>query len=226
MANFIYITLDTTAPSNPTITIDGGAIYATNQLVTLTLSVGDADTTGYQMLIWGDVDETYNTNIKSTEETSQWIAYSTNPQIKLSNTDGTKSISIRVRDDVYNSSSIAVDSITLDTNIPTVTVTNPDVSKLSLQTGKDTATFTFQSNQDFQAYKVKLVGATGATNDTGTQIGTTNGSSNVQGTGTFTTATVTTVTLKAKDLQDALANMNGQNTIKVFVQDTSGNWSA
>jgi hypothetical protein len=226
MANFVYITLDTTAPSNPVITISGGAIYATNQLVNLNISVGDADTTGYQMLIWGDVDTAYNTSIQTTEETSQWIAYSTTPQVKLSSGDGSKSINIRVRDDVYNPSSIAVDSITMDTSIPTVTVTTPDVSKISKQTGKNTSTFTFQSNQDFVAYKVKLVGTTGATHDTGQQIPTTGGSANVQGTGTFTSATVTTVTLKAIDLETALANMNGQNIIKVFVQDDASNWSA
>lgn len=226
MSNYVYITLDTTAPSNPVITIEGGAIYTTNQLVNLSVSVGDSDTTGYQMLMWGDVDTTYNPSIQLTEATSTWIAYSANPQVKLSSGDNAKTINIRVRDDVYNASSIAVDSITMDTTIPTVTVTTPDVGKISKQAGKDTATFTFQSSEDFQQYVVKLVGTTGATHDTGTQIPTTGGSINVQGSGTFTSSTVTTVTLKAIDLETANANMNGQNTIKVFVQDASGSWSA
>lgn len=226
MANYIYITLDTTAPSNPTVIIDGGAIYSTDFLVDLTISVGDVNTIGYQMKIWGDVDEEYNPNIRANEQDSAWITFSTNPQIKLSANDGKKTINVRVRDDVHNASSVAIDDITLDTSIPTVTVTQPDVSKISKQEGKDTASFTFQSNEDFVEYKVKLVGNTGATHDTGTNIPTTNGSINTSGTGVFTASTVTTVTIKGRDLELAGATTDGQKIIKVFVKDSSGQWSA
>jgi hypothetical protein len=225
MANFVYITLDTTAPTNPTISISGGAIFATAQLVNLTISVGDGTTTGYQMKIWGNVDTTHNANIQSTEANSSWIAYSTNPQVKLSAGDGSKSISIKVRDDVYNESSVVVDSIQLDTSIPTVTVTLPDVSKISKMTGKNSASFTFQSSENFVEYKVKLVGSTGATHDTGTLIPTTGGSTNVAGTGSFTSSTVTTVTIKGADLETAGATTNNQSIVKVFVKDSSGLWS-
>lgn len=227
MANYVYITLDTTAPSNPTISISGGAVFATAQLVNLTISVGDADTTGYQMKIWGDVDGSHNAGVQSTEGSSTWISYSTNPQIKLSAGEGSKSISIKVRDDVYNESSVVVDSITLDTSLPVVTVTLPDVSKISKMTNKNSASFTFSSSESFVEYKVKLVGATGATHDTGTQIPTTGGSTNVTGTGSFTSATVTTVTIKGVDLETAGANAVGnvQSIIKVFIKDSSGQWS-
>jgi hypothetical protein len=33
MSNFVYITLDTTAPANPVVTIAGGALAVSNQLV-------------------------------------------------------------------------------------------------------------------------------------------------------------------------------------------------
>jgi hypothetical protein len=226
MANYIYITLDTTAPSNPTVVIDGGAIFSTDMLVDLTISVGDSNTTGYQMKIWGDVDEAYNPNIRALEQDSAWTTYSANPQVKLSANDGKKTINVRVRDDVHNASSVAIDDITLDTSIPTVTVTQPDVLKISKQEGKDTASFTFQSSEDFVEYKVKLVGNTGATHDTGTSIPTTNGSINTSGTGSFTASTVTTVTIKGRDLELAGATTDGQKTIKVFVKDSSGQWSA
>src|SRR5690606_18516195 len=186
-----------------TIMIDGDAIHTANQMVTLTVSVSDGNTTGYQMKIWGDVDDSNDPNVQTTEVASQWHSFSTNPQVRLADTDGVKEISIRVRDDVHNASSVAVDSINLDTSMPTVTVTNPDVSKISKVAGKDTASFTFQVNENFVEYKVKLVGTTGATHDTGTQIPTAGGSTNVTGTGTFTSATVTTVTLKALDLETA-----------------------
>lgn len=226
MTNYIYISLDTTAPSNPTIVIDGGALYATNFLVDLLIGTGDGVTAGYQMKIWGDVDETYNPNIKSLESTSSWIPYVKNPQVKLSNLDGKKSVSIRLRDDVNNPSSVVIDDIILDTTIATVTVTQPDVSKISKQVGKDTASFTFQSNEDFVEYKVKLVGSTGSTHDTGVLIPSTNGSINTSGIGEYIVSTITTVTIKSLDLELAGATIDGQKIIKVFVKDSSGQWSA
>lgn len=226
MANYVYITLDTTPPSNPSITIDGGSIFATSQLVDLSISVGDVDTTGYQMKIWGSVDNSYDVNIQSTENDSSWIPYSSSFQVKLSSGDGEKTIYLKVRDDVHNASSIAIDSIKLDTSIPTVTVTNPDVSKISKVAGKDTFSFTFSSNEDFIEYKVKLVGTTGSTHDTGNVIPTTAGSINTSGAGLFTANQVITVTIKGQDLEDAGATTDGQKIIKVFVKDASGKWSA
>jgi len=226
MANYVYVTLDTTAPSNPVVTIEGNAIYTTNQLVNLNVSVGDAVTTGYQMKIWGSVDTTYDSNVQSTEETSSWIPYSSSPQVKLSASDGAKTINLRVRDDVHNASSVAVDSITMDTTIPTVTTTIPDVNKISKIAGKDTASFTFTSNEDFSEYKVKLVGATGNTHDAGITIPKVSGSINTSGTGAFTAGQVITVTIKGQDLEDAGATTDGQKIIKVFVKDSSGQWSA
>lgn len=225
MANYVYITLDTTAPSNPMISISGGAVFATAQLVNLSISVGDGVTTGYTMKIWGDVDTSYNPSIQSTEGASSWIAYNTNPQITLSAGEGNKTINIKVRDDVYNESSVAVDSITLDTTIPTVTVNMPDVSKISKIAGKNSASFTFSASESFTDYKVKLVGSIGATENTGTQIPSTNGSANVQGTGSFTSATVTTVTIKGADLELAGATSGAQAIVKVFIKDLSGQWS-
>jgi hypothetical protein len=226
LANFVYITLDTTAPSNPVITISGGAVFTTAQLVNLAVSVGDGDTTGYQMLIWGDVDATYDTNIKATEATSSWMTYNATPQIKLSTGDGNKTINLRVRDDVNNASSVAVDSISMDTSIPTVTVSSPDVSKISKVTGKNTFSFTFSSNENFVEYKVKLVGATGATENTGITIPTAGGSTNTSGVaGNYTSGQVITTTIKGADLESAGATTDGQKIIKVFVKDTSNLWS-
>lgn len=226
MANYVYITLDTTSPSNPVITISGGAVFTTAQLVNLSVSVDDADKTGYQMLIWGDVDTTYDANIKATEGASAWIPFSATPQVKLSAGDGTKTINVRVRDDVNNPSSVAIDSITMDTSLPTVTTTTPDVSKISKVTGKNTFSFTFTSSEAFTEYKVKLVGSTGATENTGTTIPTTNGSTNTSGVaGNYTAGQVITVTVKGQDLETAGATTDGQKIVKVFVKDASGQWS-
>lgn len=226
MSNYVYITLDTTAPSNPTITIDGGATFTTDFLVDLGVSVGDTVTTGYQMIIWGDVDTTYDTNVNITEALSSWSSFTATPQVKLSSGDGLKTLNIRVRDDVHNPSTIAIDDINLDTSIPTVTTTVPDVSKISKVVGKDTSSFTFQSSETFVEYKVKLVGATGSTHDTGVKIPVTNGSVNTSATGSFASSVVITVTVKALDLEVAGATSDGNLIIKVFVKDASGYWSA
>ena len=51
MANYFNLTLDTTGPAAPSISLESGATYATAQLVTATISTSDSPTTGYQMKI-------------------------------------------------------------------------------------------------------------------------------------------------------------------------------
>lgn len=222
MANFVYITLDTIAPANPTVSIDGGANYATQQLVTLSIGTTDPITTGYQIKVWGDVDDAYDTNVKTTELLSSWVSFNNSKQVKLSKNDGRKNIYIKIRDDVHNESSIVSDFIDLDMSLPTVTVTSPDVAKISKNTGKNVSSFSFSSDEEFAEYKVKVVGTTGATHDTGFDIPTTNGSKNVKAVGSFNTSI--TVTINGADLELASSG-DGQKIIKVFVKDKSGNWS-
>jgi hypothetical protein len=228
--SYVTIKLDTTAPANPTIQIAGGQAFATAQLVNLAISTDDLEKTGYEMLIWGDVDETYDNKVKSTEQTSVWQSFSPNPQVKLKANAGgdpeTKTINIRIRDDVRNATVVKFDDITLDTSIPTVTiVVGLDREKLSREAERNEASFQFSSNQSYQAYKVKLVGSVGATHDMGTDIPTAGGSTGVVGAGAFTSANVHTVRLRTADLETAGANMNGDNIIKVFVQEETGLWS-
>jgi len=223
LANFFNLTLDTTGPGLPSISFDSG-LYASTQVQNVTISTSDGDTTGYQMKIWGNVDITYDANVQDTEVGSAWITYATAKTIKLSATDGSKTVYLKIRDDVYNVSSETSDSITLDTSIPTVTVTSgPDVTKISKQTGKDTCAFSFQADQAGQAWKVKVVPATGSLHDAGTQIPITAGSTNMSG-GSVTANTPINCTIKGADLEVASAG-DGAKIIKTFVQDTAGNWS-
>lgn len=225
MANFIYLTLDTTAPANPTISIAGGATFATTQLVDLTIGTTDSDKTGYQMKIWGDVDLAYDVNIKDTEVLSTWITYNNSKQVKLSAGDGKKTVYIKIRDDVYNESSIASDDIVLDTSIPTVTMTNPDVSVISKMPGKNEATLTFTVDKKFTEYKVKVVSSTGSAESAGTTLGTVNGSSNTSGTGSFPSGTPITIKINGTDLELASSG-DAQKIIKVFAKDETGKWSS
>jgi len=222
--NYFNLTLDTTSPSNAIISLEGGSQYASQQLITATISTSDTPTTGYQMKIFGDVDTTYNANIQANEETSSWITYNPSQQIKLSTVDGSKTVYLKIRDDVYNESAIVSDSIILDTQVPIVTLTGADLTKISKQTGKNVSSFSFSSDSDFVEYKVKVVGSSGAAHDTGTLIPTTNGSSNTSGTGTFTSASAINVQINGADLELASSG-DGTKIIKVFVRENSNAWS-
>jgi hypothetical protein len=224
--NYVNITLDTTAPSGLVVSLDGGATYSSGDFVTVTVSVDDATTTGYQIKLWGDVDPANDLNVQTLEADSGWIGYATSYQVRLSAGDGTKTIYARVRDDVYNASAQAEDSITKDTAKPVVTVTNPDNPKISKIEGRNLASFTFTCDVPFVEYRVKVVGATGAGYDTGTIIPVTNGSVNTSGTGTFDTSTAPIdVQVTGADLELASAG-DTTKIVKVFCRDEAGNWSA
>lgn len=115
LGNYFTLVLDTTGPGSPAISFPGA--FITDQLVTVNISTSDIDKTGYQMLIWGDVDETFETNIKATEGTSSWISYASTKQIKVSDSDGSKTIYLKIRDDVLNVSSQASATTSLDTTL-------------------------------------------------------------------------------------------------------------
>ena len=226
MASYFSLILDTTAPSSVTLSINESATYTTNQLVTLTIGCGDGDTTGYQMLIWGDVDNAYDTNVQTTEGTSQWITFNISKQIKLSSGDTSKIIFIKVRDDMLNPSGQQSDSIILDTTLPQVTVSGGNVPKISKIVGKNTCSFSFQVDCIFTQYKVMVVANSADAHDAGTnyQIGVVNGSTNMSGSGTFAATTPVNCSIVGTDLELASAG-DGQKTIKCFVLDESGQWS-
>ena len=231
MPNYFTLTLDTTGPSNPSIRLDNNAQFATNSLVTAAISTGDADKTGYQMKIWGDIDLAWaktnglvgSNSTTISQETATWVTFNASKQLKLSGSDGSKTVSVQIRDDVYNVSAVATDSITLDTTRPIVTITGPDVSKVSKQAGKNVAAFSFTVDTDFVEYKVK-VAASGADHSTGTAIGTAGGSTNMAGTGDYARGAVINCTINGADLEAASAG-DGVKSIKVFVKDEAGNWS-
>lgn len=233
MANYFNLTLDTTGPASPSISLEGGAQYATSQLIDATLGTADGDTTGYQMKLWGDIDLTWgkangvfdSEASDTTESDAIWITYSSTKQIKLSDDDGEKTVYAKIRDDVHNPSSQVSDSIVLDTTLPVVTITGPDVSKISKQSGKDECAFSFTADDDYVAYKVKVVSSTGAAHDTGTQIPTTAGSTNMSGEDEFDGEDPVECIIKGADLETASSG-DGTKIIKVFVQDDAGNWSA
>jgi hypothetical protein len=186
------------------------------------------------MKIWGDLDLAWaksngliNSGASTTLEADALpITYSTSKQLQLSASDGNKVIYLKIIDDVSNSSAQASKSIILNTTLPTVTISGPDVSKISKQSGKNIASFSFQSDQIFTDYKVKVVSASGADNTTGVIIPTTDGSTNTSASGgNFSANSPMTVTIKGADLETASAG-DGGKIVKVFVKNQAGQWSA
>ena len=231
--NYFNLTLDTTGPANPSIVLDLNATYSTDGLVDAAISTGDGTTTGYQMKFWGDIDlEWAKTNgvvgagaTTVLEADGLWITYATSKQFQLSAGDGSKTIYMKIRDDVYNVSAQALDGITLDTARPIVTITGPDVSKVSKQAGKDMASFSFSVNTLFTEYKVKVVSSTGAAENTGITILLTNGSTNMSGSvGSYAAATPISCTICGADLEVASTG-DAVKIVKVFVKDEAENWS-
>lgn len=225
MANSIQITLDTTQPASVAITLNGAAVYTSSAIVTAALSTADSDTTNYQMLLWGDVDNTYNANIQTLEANSTWISFSSTQSVKLSATDGLKTVSVKIRDDVFNASSASSDSISVDTALPTLTVSSPDVSKISKIAGRNTASFSFSSDVNFTQYKIKVVPNTSSLESAGTQIAETNGSVHMGATGTFPSGVNIDCQINGTDLENSSSG-DGNKVIKVFVLDANNSlWS-
>lgn len=219
MASFFNLILDTTAPAGVTLSLNDGARYTTNASITAKIGCSDADTTGYQLKVWGSVDGA------ATEADAAWVTYSATKVISLATGDGKKTVNLKVRDDVGNESEIVTKEIILDTAVPVVTITGPDKSKISKVETFNVAAISFTCDVDFVEYKVKVVPATTSLQDAGVVIGTANGSTNMSGTGEYPDAEAINCTINGADLEAAAAG-DGEKIIKVFVRNAAGTWSA
>ena len=218
MASFFNLILDTLAPSGVSLKINSGAQYTTTEEVLLSIGTSDSETTGYQMKIWG-------INGITSESQASWETFSTSKSVTLTSGDGLKTVSIKIRDDVYNESSTVSAQITLNTAVPSVTITGPDVTKVSKVSPKNVATFSFVSDVDFEEYKVKVVPSNTSLQDAGVQIGITNGSTNMSGSvGGYKANTSIQCKIYGEDLEVASSG-DGSKIIKVFVKNSAGTWS-
>ena len=219
MASFFNLILDTTAPQSIVLKINNGAQYTTSREVTLSITTQDESKTAYQMKIWG-IDSV------DSEGSANWETYNQSKTVNLTSGDGIKTIYVKLRDDVYNESAAVSSSITLNTGTPTVTITGPDVARISKKTGKNLSSFSFISNVDIIAWKVMVVESSDALNDTGTniQIPITNGSINMTGSTKTNAGDSISCTINGTDLETASSG-DGTKIIKVFVQNVAGTWS-
>lgn len=227
MASFFNLILDTTAPAGVTLALNDDARYTTSASITAKIGCEDAETTGYQMKIWGSVDGA------ATEDDAAWVNFAATKEITLTTGDGKKTVNLRVRDDVGNEFITVTKEIILDTAVPVVTVTGPDKSKISKVATFNVAAISFTCDVDFVEYKVKVVPATTSLQDAGVVIGTTNGSTNMSGEswgvgiGTLIASFSQTPanTSRSFDIyDDYLVRGDGEYRISLFAQGTDGSW--
>lgn len=236
MASHFFLTLDTTAPSSVSLLINGGAATTENPEVTLTLS---AESDAARMKIWG-IDGA------ETEADAPWEAYASRKTVTLPRSSGTKTVYVRVMDDVgnyartrfipsgsdglvtadgkafYNAPPVSA-QIYLDLSLPVVTTTGPDRSRLARGTA-DVVNISFISSRAFSEYKVCAVSEREAVQSEGAVIPVTGGSMNTSGSGSFAANTAINVSVTGADLASA-SSAKGVKIIKVFVKDIAGNWS-
>lgn len=217
MASYFNLVLDTLAPQGLAVKLNKGSQYTTSKNVSLSVSISDTSTSGYQMKVWG-IDGA------SSEDNATWETFAATKSIALPTGDGLKTVYVKVRDDVCNETAAVSATITLDTSVPAVTIIGPDVSRISKTAPKNVATFSFTSDVAFTEYKIKVVPSKSSLHDAGTLIGTANGSTNMNATGTFKASAAITCKIYGKDLEMASSG-DGEKIIKVFVKNTHGTWS-
>lgn len=214
MAAFFTLTLDTTAPSGGSISIIS---LTGSRNITATLAATGAS----HMKIYGDVG---TGSTATAESAASWETYAASKAIQLTSGDGSKTVKVKFRDEVGNESAEYTATTVLDTTAAVPVITGPDKTTISKVDGYNVASFSFSVDTDFVEYKVCVVPATGSAQNAGVVIGTTNGSTNMSGTGTFKAATAISCTINAADLE-AASSGDGAKIIKVFAKDAAGNWS-
>lgn len=218
MSAFFNLTLDTLAPVISAFQINNGASVTTVKTVTLNITCSDSDVTA--MKIWG-------TSAAAAEGDASWETFAASKTITLPDGgDGSYTVYVKVRDDVHNESSASTASITVSTQLPAITITGPDLSKIGADTDVNVANFSFSSSVGIKAWKVKLVPQTTSAEDAGTQIPTTGGSLAMTGL-VLAASTPQSCKIFGTDLRTACGGTDGMYVIKVFGQSAENNlWSA
>lgn len=232
MANYVNITLDTVAPAGVSVLLNGDAEKTTSSAVTLTIACEEA-ADGYQMKIWGTADS-------PTENDAVWETFQNTKNVVLPAGDGLKTVCVKVRDDVWNESATASDTIMLYEKLPSVVGLSVNTSKISLVNGKNVTSGNFGFDENIDAVKIMLVRNVNDAHDTPTNIAIprTNGSGmsneNEQGSVSETVleseGIIDCVGLVCFDIYAAdiasVAPGDGIKIVKVFVRSAeTGSWS-
>ena len=217
------ITVEVDGVEDSGVTINNGAVTLSS-----TPSEGAVITVAYTKTVLAEAD-------------ASWEAYAASFTKPLDEdtvtTAGTVTVYAKIRDDVYNTSTAAADTATIDVTAPVVEIqsitlgdgtysTTPQY-KISTNAGRDTITIVFQADEAIVAWKaVKVSDASdSATAATNVSIPETAGSTTHAENVSIAANTDVTCVIKGADYQTAVTS-DGAYTVKIFAQDAAGNWSA
>lgn len=218
MASFFRLVLDTLPPQGLSLLLNGGATITTSKLITLNISTTDPLTEGYQMKIWGDIEEVF------AEDSASWKPYVTSSQLTLSDGIGSKTIFVKMRDDVLNESAVVSAVIELNTSVPVVSIiAGPDLTKLSCQPTKDHVNFSWKCDTTITEWKVCITENENSPHSAGEVIAVVNGSVNVTG-NELNSNEIIASKITAQDII-LVSSDEGEKTIKVFVKTATDIWS-
>jgi hypothetical protein len=137
-------TVDTTPPTNTSISIDSGAASTTSTSVTLTLAATDAT-------------EMYVTNTSGCGGGGTWEGFSTSKAWTLGQTNGVASVYVKFRDALLNESSCINDTITQVDEAPTagtgIVFSSLATTSVTVSWGAGTDTLTATTNLQYKLVK-------------------------------------------------------------------------
>ncbi len=232
MANYVNITLDTVAPAGVSVLVNGDAEKTTSSAVALTIACEEA-ADGYQMKIWGTADS-------PTENDAVWETFQSTKNVVLPAGDGLKTVYVKVRDDVWNESATASDTITLYEKLPSLIGLAVNKSKVSLVEGQNKTVGSFAVDENIDAVKIMIVQNCNDSHDAATNISipVANGSKIETDNGDLSCIDgvleaeelvdcvfVVSFDICAKDI-NSVAPGDGIKIVKVFVRSAeTGSWS-
>jgi hypothetical protein len=219
MSASFTVNLDTSPPAAPTMTIEWSALATGSRTVTAMLDSADYQRGSQdvaEMKIWGDVDPTADALVQPTENGSTWQIFRKSLVLALSPGPGPKQIRGRLRDDVYNETTVFGTSIIFDSGYPVVSITRGvERSRISKVPPFNTLTFFWSSSLDYDQAELRVVPGPGSPHTSGISLHTfLPGSAGAE----------TQTTIDGAGL--ALASPGDwQKVLKVFVRSTAGVWS-
>ena len=189
---------DSTPPSDGSVTINSGDGYTNSTSVTLTLS----STGATQMMI------SENSDFSG----ASFESYATSKSVTLSSTNGTKTIYVKYADAAGNETTTVSDTITLDTQKPTTTITSTESSPTNTSPIPITITF----NESVTGFELSSIAVSNGM------------ATNFSGSGTTYTADIVpfgdltvTVDVYSDVAQDVAGNGNAVATEFIVVYDTA-----
>lgn len=161
MVAYVAVDVDNQAPSQLSVTINGGLESTSNPEVQLLIQSWDwinGQRDLGDIIVWGDVDPSFDPFIGTTEAASYWRSFRPFVPVLLSVGSGTKTINVKVRDMTGNTATTSGSiAYTVPTEPVVTIVRRPVYDKYSLHAGYDEVEFTWRVDQNIDDYEILQV---------------------------------------------------------------------